>query len=1612
MIFWNSGMELVSLKSMTPDCLEAHDELSDGSCDIDIEKFNVKSTKAAKTLGVQELYSMMGLYIFVYQNQILMLDYSSLDQVHCVSKMWEGFYCYAHNYSLVGMGNSPKEISPIVVDSCASWMVSSLEATDFTDKLASSMKQSLALLQNDMHSEAESLEVHLNVKSQKLKELMKEVLPLPQYWHEFLSSLFITQSVQLDLANMFYALPAPDCNLKLLFERASVYMQNANKANCWDFLEFMNYCMAVDLCKAVTLYKTDVTYETEPNYDIKEQSWYKSCLKGKLILPPDDEMGKAWISNFFPFNNTLPQWYWEAADVTHVLADNAPYEDLHKFSQLSSSSHNELLYAIDCAPQLSYKWDPVEVLSMLGSGQDKWNRMAVMAVKCENTKPGPKCSETWSADDVTSELTTCYDSAAIPMAAMYQGVTASKSDMAVQTMFDRICAMTSKDNPSKVIMMSNDVSGWSPLGDRDSWAQHHDYLISMTKAPSNLKLKDIWKGMGAYVAKSGLMASTSLTKGLFQGWTGTCDSMFNVHISLYCVSKAKSAGWLLSSEAANTAGLMDDAVQAVELDPSSSIEHQQRAADSHFATTAETWKSLGAELDVVKTIYSSSKFMYLNRFFCEGSEVLTPMKIFASADKEFNSSFAPVFSQMDTVLGSYRAAVEKGSCPMTGYYFAMSSCLQLAAYSNYMVTQRDICNMVNAVFAPSGLGGWGMPHFTAWLTQEAQDSLSMYTSVMTSVIEVVNEPVVKESFNSLLMGTLNQEMELVGMQALLSNPLGVQVAGLVHPEQQVSSSLKHGMLKKCKSTVFSDALEAGETPEVLEALSKVVSCASWDAAILELLGQCLPSTCSSALVDSAYKNELVTQLFPFSISAELSSIIRSGSAMSVDFLLSKQFGSFDVEASSSMAYDLALECSSSFYQSNEIEVSNHTIPDYGTCLASQFPGVNPGLVVKSKWPKHSCETDKLYTSNMYDGITVSDKSRTPSSMSAYTFTGESYSYMTPVQSCICKAAVVSAYLTSQNAHGKLFWDIVTAVWGAEGEVTPPMVTTVIKPDTSTKSLSASKSHLTHAMSAFSNVHDCVEVIADPMGAYLNAKSTHVDYMSMVTAASFVGLMNLAISNGDEQLDDLFFGFLEGSMPLTEDDKLTVFMPQELNDYMGQLTSVTNKNLFKQVLDSMVDVQYSSDEGEEYMCIGFSSEHMGTLKTGQEVSIAAGYLSNMISCGMVATAATSKSTSMVSLAGDEVMSSPTLRADTSMSQLSSNVPTSQAVICLAMETVKDLCPGGVRMNMAQAPWQKVPEEFQQTFPNWTDYWSNVSNMMKSYTTVLDQQACKALLGHVPNHILMHLVMLDGRSNSSALLVVSYLYLAAYGSLRCPESYTLTSALGMAHASSCWNLAASVSQETSSKWQVSYSSDSDLMGSVYHSMSMAAQNFYNKLQVLSAIPIGMSNHMLSYYGGSEFDIPEIDGSFLGLPPNDNGYWYDVRDSMLDQLHGVGFNLNYLCSELDNIANDIFALGEIKKLVTIEAPTLYHTPTELQVQLELPVLTEVEIQEEKKIQVDQTVMKAAAAYLEQGMHFALLVYKGEEDYEMDEEPTEEEINEFLAELKEQEHAPDNGQEPDEAQ
>jgi hypothetical protein len=99
--------------------------------------------------------------------------------------------------------------------------------------------------------------------------------------------------------------------------------------------------------------------------DPTTKKWFIESCKDNLSLPPNEEMGKIWLEKYFPYNECIHNWFYEATDVTHVTSDISNYEDLLSSRTIERVQHNELLYALQYAPYLSTKWTTHGVLEAL-----------------------------------------------------------------------------------------------------------------------------------------------------------------------------------------------------------------------------------------------------------------------------------------------------------------------------------------------------------------------------------------------------------------------------------------------------------------------------------------------------------------------------------------------------------------------------------------------------------------------------------------------------------------------------------------------------------------------------------------------------------------------------------------------------------------------------------------------------------------------------------------------------------------------------------------------------------------------------------------------------------------------------------------------------------------------------------------------------------------------------------------------------------------------------------------------------------------------------------------------------------------------------------------------
>lgn len=202
MAAWNQAFEYLRMRSTTPELKEANMSLRDHHLDIPVDKFSVAVTRGGMMLGAENSYRILELFIFVYSQDVFVLDYAALDQVHACSKFWEGVFCYCVNYRVTGSLNSRKSDMLSSLKECIMWIVNTMVQTNYSECLAKSMKQSLAYLQNGFCAGSEMLKMGLEERAKELDTAIKEILEMPKYWHEFISELDLTDRAKLDIAHL------------------------------------------------------------------------------------------------------------------------------------------------------------------------------------------------------------------------------------------------------------------------------------------------------------------------------------------------------------------------------------------------------------------------------------------------------------------------------------------------------------------------------------------------------------------------------------------------------------------------------------------------------------------------------------------------------------------------------------------------------------------------------------------------------------------------------------------------------------------------------------------------------------------------------------------------------------------------------------------------------------------------------------------------------------------------------------------------------------------------------------------------------------------------------------------------------------------------------------------------------------------------------------------------------------------------------------------------------------------------------------------------------------------------------------------------------------------
>ena len=306
----------------------------------------MSDTYAGRNLGCDKLYRVGPFFILEYTDAVYVLDSSALEQVVISSRFWAGFTSYWTNYRVIGDKEAKDLDVRSIILSTINWLTRTAKAIPDKRALPRLMKIGVARMQNNFHSHAEDLDVGLVKKDLELLAHERALLPHGPTWYEFLKAQDMSDRAKLDLAYAYHGLTAPDCELDLLFRKASETMSNPNKASTKFFKGFLDYCNASDFVKALTKYKKDLKYKCVGEYDPTDKVWYIQTLRGKPTLPPDEEMGLVYIYDHFVYDYQIADWFWDAGDVTHIYADMGKYSTVSAYTEQKQEEHLANLEAV------------------------------------------------------------------------------------------------------------------------------------------------------------------------------------------------------------------------------------------------------------------------------------------------------------------------------------------------------------------------------------------------------------------------------------------------------------------------------------------------------------------------------------------------------------------------------------------------------------------------------------------------------------------------------------------------------------------------------------------------------------------------------------------------------------------------------------------------------------------------------------------------------------------------------------------------------------------------------------------------------------------------------------------------------------------------------------------------------------------------------------------------------------------------------------------------------------------------------------------------------------------------------------------------------------------
>nr|ASA47455.1 RdRp [Wilkie qin-like virus] len=815
----------------------------------DPEQCRITKGLFAKSFRDVTAYRFSNIIFLVWKNECYVIDKAAADEIHMCLRTPFGFAAYAAGYQSAIDGACERAMDAVYT--LHEYVMSALKVRIRNraplNSIAKQMKESYAVIMADIGSGAMAGAGHDQV-AQIEAEARDRCLGEEPY---FVVLRTIEHRLAIDLGTYWNVLPAPDADPPSMDARLQRTMNAPREFDAALWRRFINYARGV--LTAHWIFKTRDIPEDEfwvlddEEIEPARLPWVQRCASGTLDYPPATERGHAYVVKVIPWVKKMEFWHFAAQDVTHVFADLTKYSTVRTIAAMPRTDNSELSYALMRGPYLSNDIPPSKVREAMNTGNLVGDRVLVLSAKRENTKVGEKVRETASGDDILREALSELDMNLQQIGQTLHGVAMKMGRVGFERRTNRM-RLTGVEG---AMYISLDVSGWSPNMVRENEMEFVDILMEMYDIPEDMRASRWFRDISIVHSRRGFHSIWDMMDASVQGFFGGADTIMHNIMAQFAKIIAVEDGILAEGTRVDFMTLIDDlAVKICQGDV---------AVMPVLTSFQNTYKMLGFQTDLVKTLASQTHFHFLNRMFSIEGEVITAAKIFAKADREWDRRLAGIFSHMDSAMGSVLGAVDRGACVISAYEWALTIAAKAAVTANPRVASDGLALTAFGAWLPKAMGGWGLPGVVSWVTQEGIDAITdgwAHCYRLAQLISMVDRSTGNALLESLHAAT-NSPLEPRSIQTAIADPFGLRYKGIVDVERPGIKLLRECASKMVSSPEFTRLISAStsnSTQAVLECLGKEVRL---PAAVWAAFSETLPSAVVDKVITRATRNEVV-----------------------------------------------------------------------------------------------------------------------------------------------------------------------------------------------------------------------------------------------------------------------------------------------------------------------------------------------------------------------------------------------------------------------------------------------------------------------------------------------------------------------------------------------------------------------------------------------------------------------------------------------------------------------------------------------------------------------------------------------------------------------------------